>query len=172
MTANAARGNDERVLLDAGGPSLFVRGVTLICIVLGLILIACSYWAVTSLTKVDGTLEPLGARLTLGALILVTGLLLSLGLWVYIQLYVLRLVRRGSMVEVTTSRIFYNHTALFERSDFETHRDHQEGSFLIVWFFSNTPFDSLKVGRNLLPYILDRKIEHFDSTAIASLTRR
>ena len=162
----------ECVLLDSGGPSYVIRAITLTCMIVGVILIASAFWVVNHLTKIDGTLEPLGARLTLAALMLLTGMLMSVGLWIFIRLYVVSMVRRDTLVDVTTSRVFYNHTQQYVVSDFLNFRDHSSGGFFISWFFSNTPFDALHPRGHRFPYILDCQIERFDAHAIAALVKR
>lgn len=172
MASRRGRQNEERILLDTGGPSYFVRAVTVLSMVAGVFMIGAAVWVVQYLTKLDGSLEPLGARLTVGGLVLLCGLLLSVGLWVYIRLYVLRLVRRGNSIEVTTSRIFFNHIERYDLGDIDDYRSHTSGGSFVTHFFRRTPFDSLQVKGAMLPYILDRKIKHFDAAGISMLIRR
>ncbi len=166
----------EEILLDSGPPSYLARGMTVLSIVSGVAMFGLAFWLIPDMRRLDGTLEPLEARIALGALMTVTGLLMSVGIWLYIQLYALRIVRKDQGVEITTSRIFYNHTDRFELADFAEVNEHegravfrQVSDPLRKKFELNTPFMTLRPKGALLPYILDRKIETFDKRAITRL---
>ncbi|MEM9360350.1 MAG: hypothetical protein AAGB04_29575 [Pseudomonadota bacterium] len=166
----------EKLLLDSGPPSYLARGMTVLSIVSGTAMCALAFWLIPDMRKLDGTLEPLEARIALGALMTVTGLLMSVGIWLYIQLYALRVVRKDQVVEITTSRVLYNHTDRYNLTDFAEVDEHT-GRFVLRQasdpirkkFELNTPFMTLRPKSAFLPYILDRKITTFDKRAIERL---
>lgn len=169
--SKVAKRNRERVLLDIGGPAYVIRGFALIFIPIGLALLPTAFWSLTSLSKIDGTLEPIGARITLFAFLLVVGLLMSAGMWFYITRYVLRLTRSPEGIDITTSRILYNVTNRYSSKDFDSFKSKDDGGFIGRGMFADTPFDTIRLKGALFPFILDCKAEIYDGRSLAEIAR-
>lgn len=158
---------DEKVLLDTGTAPV-LRTIAALFVPSGAAMVAASFWILTSLPKTDGTLEPLDARIALFCLTFITGLLMSIGLWIYLQLYPLKIVRNRKRVRITTTRIITNITQEFDTSELSGGRRYEgAGSY----DQPNTPFQTLRIRGWLLPLILDEKAKIFDPHAIEHLRR-
>lgn len=174
MTGQAAR-----TVFEAGWQGQKVRWLARVFIPLGIPMMLFAIWMLFELRAVDGTLEPFEARLAVSALVFVTGFLCSLGMWVYVTIYPMRLSRDGDAVIMETARLFGDvRTALpithFGSRTFHKGRLGAAGSVerrMGFRFDINTPFSTVAIAGWWLPMLIDHQGTGFDAAALERLAK-
>jgi hypothetical protein len=160
----------EKILFDLGGRVYLIKAVAGLFIPAGVALMIGSFWALTSLSALYGSLEPLESRIIFFIFLLATGLLMSFGFWMFLKLYVLRISQINDQIGVTTTRVLMDVTETFQPSQVGIGRRH-EGNNLIGANLTPTPFHTLSIEGRRLPLILDKQAAFFDIAAIERLRR-
>jgi hypothetical protein len=158
----------ERVLFELGWRAYMIKCFAALLIPAGAAMVAGSFWALTSLTALDGNLEPLETRILLFAILLVSGFLMSLGLWLFLKLYVLRISQIDDRISVTTTRVLMDLTETFEPGQLGQGRRY-DGKAIVGRNNSPAPFHTIAIQGRRLPLILDEQASVFDTAAIERL---
>lgn len=156
-------------IIEAGWQSTKLRLLALPFMVGGGVGLAYTPWLLTSLTDVDGNLEPFGARLAIAALVGGTSLLCTVGFWIYVAIYAARVVRRGDTVDLYTQGVLQRRKQTLAITSFLGSKEHDGEMYIPTRFSIRTPFITLKISGWFLPLIVDAQSRHFDERALNRL---
>ncbi|MEM9724897.1 MAG: hypothetical protein AAF909_05465 [Pseudomonadota bacterium] len=159
-------------LVDAGGRSLRLRVLTLALAPFGAACIVATPWTLTSLTDVDGALEPLVARVALAALLALVGLLCTAGIWAYTSVYVTRLRRHGDWAKVTTQGLLWPRERRLSLAMLHPAQSYEGRLFIPGEALLNTPFRTIAVTGWRLPLLVDDQSPVMDSAGLDALLRQ
>ncbi|MCB1510662.1 MAG: hypothetical protein KDJ36_07140 [Hyphomicrobiaceae bacterium] len=168
----------DRTIYDAGWQGTKVRWVARIFIPLGVPMMLGAIWALFDLRAVDGSLEPIGARIAIAALLFVTGFLCTVGMWIYLSIYPMRLQTSGDTIIMETARLIGSGRTIlpishFGSKTFHTGRIGAPGSLerrAGFRFDINTPFSTIAIAGWRLPMLIDHQGGGFDSGELRRLT--
>ena len=128
-------------------------------------------WLLTSLTDVDGNLEPIGTRIALAAILGIVSLFCTLGIWCYQSIYVANLARDGDTVIVSTQGLLWLNATSLPVTKFRSGNEYR-GRLMIPGEVSvSTPFRTIAIDGWWLPLLVDDQSRHLDSTALNQLVR-
>jgi hypothetical protein len=94
-----------------------LRAFTGLCWIGGAIMIALSPWILIDMRDADGNLEPFLARLLLALLLLGTGLLCTVGMWIYLRLAPIHAIWRDDEIVFEFPRLFGSKTQAIPVAD-------------------------------------------------------
>lgn len=160
----------DGIFYEAGWQGIKFRLIAALLIPVGIVACASSYWIYTALPANDGSIEPLGARIALGTLVLVTGLLCAPGMLLYLQIYPMRLIWRRDApdhVLVETTTVIGTRTSAIALDRFGATRSYS-GEFH-ARSSVRTPFIAIRITGWRLPMIIDRQASLFDESAFSRL---
>lgn len=117
-----------------------------------------------------GVLRPLPQRLAISALVLGLGLLPLAGMLLYARCYLLRISRRGDLVEMTVLGAFAPFTMHLPMRRI-ARTLYFEGNFAARGLLVHAPWITLEVEGRWLPFIADMQARHANVRAILGLAQ-
>lgn len=162
--------DNSKLLLDAGFGATKVVWLCRSFMVLGIVPLVSAPNVLTSLTNVAGELEPLDARIALASLLFGVGLLMTVGLWLYLGLYVTRLTRTKSDAFVSFAGVFRTYTRRIPVDCFRDGGEHEGRTHIYsTGLRVDAPYRTARVRGWWLPLILDQQAETFDGAGLDRL---
>ncbi|MEO0792962.1 MAG: hypothetical protein AAFY27_10500 [Pseudomonadota bacterium] len=159
------------VIVEAGWQSTKLRLIALLFMGAGLVGLYFTPEILMSLTDVDGNLEPLDARIGLGGLIGGASLLATVGMWLYVYVYVVSISRSGDYVVVRTQGVFRPTTRIIPITGFIGSTAHDGRTKFPMRFQVNAPYTTLRIDGWWLPLVVDEQSETFHGDALGRIVQ-
>jgi len=169
---------EPTILLDSHRQALKVRIVFWILLIVG----ALALWGgweifqTFGLAEADGgVLKPLWQRLALGGFVAGLGLAAAGGMWLYISLYALRVMRAGDQITITTMRPLgardwdFKVSELGQGNYYHGQVRHLLSSGALGGIWVNAPWITLRAVGHRFPFIMDIQAEVIDIAALSVL---
>lgn len=166
------------ILMDSRSQALKIRILFWVLLIVGALAL-WGGWAIFQnygLSEADGgVLKPLWQRLAFGGFIASLGLAAAGSMWLYTTLYVLRIIRSGDQVTITTMTSFGGRDRVFrldelgEGAYYKGQIQHvlESGASGGIWV--NAPWITLRAVGHRFPFIVDIQAEVIDIDAISVL---
>ncbi len=168
------------LLLRSGAQALKIRILFWIVVIIGVVAL-WGGWAIFQsfgLSPADGgVLKPFSERLAFGGVVAVLGVALIAGMWLYMSLYALEVVRDGNKIAITTMTPLGDREQNFKVSELGKGAHHQgqtnfarvEDGLVENHIKVDAPWITLRAAGRRLPFILDMKSQIIEVDAIVSL---